>query len=110
VKALRHYDEIGLLPPASVADSTGYRYYALAQARDAEAIRRLRSLEVPLDEIRELLAADEGTFRERLAVHHARLEGRAVETHRVLAELRRTGCSSGRFLSPRGARTDGSGL
>jgi DNA-binding transcriptional MerR regulator len=89
VKALRHYAEIGLLRPAAVDDSTGYRYYALAQARDAEAIRRLRSLDVPLDEIRELLAADEPAFRERLAVHRAHLEGRVAETQWILVELDR---------------------
>jgi len=89
VKALRHYDEIGLLEPARVDDWTGYRYYALEQARTAEAIRRLRSLEVPLDEIRELLAADDAVVRERLAVHRARLEGLAVETKRILDELDR---------------------
>jgi DNA-binding transcriptional MerR regulator len=89
VKALRHYDEIGLLEPARVDESTAYRYYGLEQARVAEAIRRLRSLEVPLDEIRELLGADEPVVRERLAVHRARLEGRAVETNRILDELDR---------------------
>lgn len=89
VKALRHYDEIGLLEPARVDEWTGYRYYGLEQARVAEAIRRLRSLEVPLDEIRELLGADEPVVRERLAVHRARLEGRAVETTRILEELDR---------------------
>jgi DNA-binding transcriptional MerR regulator len=89
VKALRHYDEIGLLRPARVDDSSGYRYYALAQVREAEAIRRLRSLEMPLDEIGGLLGADERTVRERLAVHRARIEGRAVETRRILAELDR---------------------
>jgi DNA-binding transcriptional MerR regulator len=89
VKALRHYDEIGLLEPARVDESTAYRYYGLEQARTAEAIRRLRSLEVPLDEIRELLGADEPLVRERLAVHRARLEGRAVETKRILDELDR---------------------
>ena len=89
VKALRHYDEIGLLEPARVDESTAYRYYGLEQARTAEAIRRLRSLEVPLDEIRELLGADEVLVRERLAVHRARLEGRAVETERILDELDR---------------------
>ena len=51
VKALRHYDDIGLLRPAHVDDSTGYRYYTLAQARDAEAIRRLRRLDVPLEDV-----------------------------------------------------------
>ena len=89
VKALRHYDEIGLLEPARVDRWTGYRYYGLEQARAAEAIRRLRSLEVPLDEVRELLEADEPVVRERLAVHRASLEGRAVETKRILDELDR---------------------
>jgi DNA-binding transcriptional MerR regulator len=89
VKALRHYDEIGLLEPARVDEWTGYRYYGLEQARTAEAIRRLRALEVPLDEIRELLGADEPVVRERLAVHRARLEGQAVETRRLLDELDR---------------------
>jgi len=89
VKALRHYDEIGLLEPARVDESSGYRYYGLEQARIAEAIRRLRALEVPLDEIRELLGADDPVVRERLAVHRARLEGQAVETRRILDELDR---------------------
>lgn len=87
VKALRHYDEIGLLSPARVDEDTGYRYYSLAQARDGEAIRRLRSLAVPLDEIRALIGADSLTLRERLLAHRARIEGRAVETARILAEL-----------------------
>jgi hypothetical protein len=38
VKALRHYDAVGLLRPAYVDDSSGYRYYALPQARAAEAM------------------------------------------------------------------------
>ena len=89
VKALRHYDELGLLRPARVDDSTGYRYYDLSQARDAEAIRRLRALEVPLDEIAGLVGADDETLRERLAVHRARIEGRAVEVQGILTELDR---------------------
>ena len=60
VKALRHYDELGLLRPAFVDPSSGYRYYRPAQANQAEAIRILRSLEMPLEEIAELLAAGGG--------------------------------------------------
>ena len=89
VKALRHYDEIGLLPPAHVDGETGYRFYSLTQARDAEAIRRLRALGVPLGEVATMLRADDATLRERLAVHRARVEGHAVETERILAELDR---------------------
>ena len=74
VKALRHYDEIDLLEPAHVDADSGYRYYVLEQACDAEAIRRLRSLEVPLDEVRVLLAAAPAVVRERLLVHRTRLE------------------------------------
>jgi DNA-binding transcriptional MerR regulator len=49
VKALRHYDEIGLLVPARVDPDNGYRYYDAAQVEDAVTIRRLRALELPLD-------------------------------------------------------------
>jgi DNA-binding transcriptional MerR regulator len=51
-KALRHYDEIGLLVPARVDPDDGYRYYDATQIEDAVTIRRLRALELPLDEIK----------------------------------------------------------
>lgn len=88
-KALRHYDELGLLRPAYVDDFTGYRWYSLEQARDAVAIRRLRAFELPLDEIAEVLRGDDALLRERLTVQRARLEGRAVVTGRMIDELDR---------------------
>lgn len=87
VKALRHYGAIGLLEPAAVDPETGYRFYTLAQARDAVAVRRLRDLELPLDEIRTLVEADRPELRERLAAHRATLRARVAATERVLAEL-----------------------
>jgi DNA-binding transcriptional MerR regulator len=47
IPALRHYDELGLLRPAAVDVDTGYRYYSLVQAGEAERIRLLRSIEMP---------------------------------------------------------------
>ena len=88
-KALRHYDELGLLRPADVDDFTGYRWYSREQTRDAVAIRRLRAFELPLDEIAEVLGGDDEVLRERLAVQRARLEGRAVVTERMIDELDR---------------------
>src|SRR5262249_54640965 len=87
VKALRHYDEVGLLRPAHVDDWTGYRWYEPSQLREAVAVRRLRSLRVPLDEVAVLIRSDDRSLREALAVHRARLEGEVVETRHILAEL-----------------------
>jgi DNA-binding transcriptional MerR regulator/effector-binding domain-containing protein len=87
VKALRHYDELGLLRPARVDDWTGYRWYEPSQLREAVAVRRLRSLRIPLDEVAVLIRSDDSSLREALAVHRARLEGEVVETRHILAEL-----------------------
>ncbi len=89
IRTLRRYDAIGLLVPAHVDEDTGYRWYTLEQARDGEAIRRLRELDVPLEEVRELLHAPPETLREGLEAHRARLEGRAVELRHTLEELSR---------------------
>jgi DNA-binding transcriptional MerR regulator len=56
VKALRLYDEHGVLVPARVDASSGYRYYAGAQLDDARLIAMLRQLDMPLATIKELLA------------------------------------------------------
>jgi DNA-binding transcriptional MerR regulator/effector-binding domain-containing protein len=87
VKALRHYDELGLLPPAHVDGWTGYRWYERSQVAEAVAVRRLRSLRVPLDQVAMLIRSDAESFREALAVHRARLEGDLVETRQILTEL-----------------------
>ena len=90
VKALRHYDQLGLLRPAHVDPSSGYRYYRPAQANQAEAIRILRSLEMPLEEIGELLAEGGGEpAAKRLRLHRERLEARLDEHRRMLAFLER---------------------
>ena len=49
VKALRHYHDVGLLVPAAVDRGSRYRRYDAAQARDAQLIRRLRALDMPID-------------------------------------------------------------
>ncbi len=58
VKTLRYYHEEGLLVPAFVDPDTGYRYYDESHVETARVIVYLRSLEFPLNEIRELLRAE----------------------------------------------------
>jgi DNA-binding transcriptional MerR regulator len=68
VKALRFYDEKGLLKPARVDAVTDYRYYDAACAERARVIARLRELQFSLDDIARILAecGDESDLLEAL--------------------------------------------
>ena len=48
VGALRHYDDEGVLAPADVDPSTGYRRYRRDQLQVARAVAALRDLELSL--------------------------------------------------------------
>ncbi len=91
IKALRLYDESGLLKPASVDPSSGYRYYDPAQANRAEAIRTLRSVDMSLDQIREILVTHDGNnpdaVHRLLVAHRERLAERLATQERMLAYL-----------------------
>ncbi|WP_370413692.1 helix-turn-helix domain-containing protein [Streptomyces fradiae] len=50
-KALRRYDELGLLRPARVDPFSGYRYYAGEQVERARLVGWLRRIGMPLAEI-----------------------------------------------------------
>jgi DNA-binding transcriptional MerR regulator len=85
VGALRHYDELDVLRPAETDRFTGYRRYRGDQLDTARLIARLRELEVPLDEVRAILATDDADERRRrLAAHRARVEARSFQLQRVL--------------------------
>lgn len=89
VKALRHYDEIGLLEPAQVDSSSGYRRYATAQIPVAQVIRRFRDLDMPLEEIRAVLHAPDADARDRaLVTHLRRMEATLRQTRASVASLR----------------------
>ena len=51
-KALRLYDELGLLRPAEIDPSSGYRFYHPGQLERARLVARLRRLGMPLTRIR----------------------------------------------------------
>ena len=54
-KALRLYDAMGLLEPAVVDEQTAYRYYSEAQIKKAKLIALLRQLEMPLNNIADVV-------------------------------------------------------
>jgi DNA-binding transcriptional MerR regulator len=88
VKALRHYDDVGLLSPAQVDTSSGYRRYATSQVPVAQVIRRFRDLDMPLEEIRSVLNAPTVTARdEAVLVHLERMEESLARTQATVASL-----------------------
>jgi DNA-binding transcriptional MerR regulator len=88
IKSLRAYHEAGILVPAQVDLRTGYRNYTVDQLADAAIISRLRALDVPLDQVREVLhARDPELTRRILDAHQLTMEARLAETERIVAEL-----------------------
>jgi len=84
VKALRLYDELGVLKPARVDDASGYRFYDLDQLADARLVAMLRQLEFPLATIKELLACSPVDAADRIAEEWQQTEA-AHESRRDLA-------------------------
>jgi DNA-binding transcriptional MerR regulator len=90
VKALRRYHELGLLVPAAVDPRTGYRGYSIAQITDARIIRRLRRLDVPLEDIARILrSGDPDVTASVLGEHRTRMKLRLEETERIVSDLQR---------------------
>ena len=80
VKALRHYDEKGVLVPAEVDPDSGYRRYGEEQVRSGVIVKALRDAGVPLAAVGVTVAgADPSTA---IDVHHRLvLEQREQEDH-----------------------------
>lgn len=83
IPALRHYDEIGLLLPASVDATTAYRRYNSEQVAIGRLVRALRAVELPIDAIREVVEANDATVTRAVLGNH---KSRLTERHHALAE------------------------
>ncbi|RKN47923.1 MerR family transcriptional regulator [Micromonospora endolithica] len=89
VRTLRRYHESGLLTPARVDPYTNYRYYLPDQIATAQVIHRLRELDVPLAEVKSIIAtADPHQRAELIAGHLRRLESELDRTRAAVVSLR----------------------
>ena len=90
-KALRHYDRIGLLPPAYVDRGTGYRRYRTDQVGQARLVQLLRSLDLPLDQVRAAVAAwnsgDGAAVLRIVREHRRRLDARVTRMRGALHRI-----------------------
>ncbi|GAB2863474.1 MerR family transcriptional regulator [Nocardioides pacificus] len=91
-RTLRHYDDLGLLPPAKTS-ANGYRWYERPQLLRLQRILLLRELRVPLAQVGEIFdgETDEHTalqhHREQLLAERDRLD-RIIDTvDRTMADL-----------------------
>ena len=75
VRTLRHYDEIGLLRPATVDPDTGYRGYSAARLGQISRIIALKELGLSLAQVRRLLdGVTLGELRGMLLLRRAQFE------------------------------------
>ena len=89
VRALRHYDELGLLRPSRRTEA-GYRLYV---SEDLERLQQLlfyKELGFGLEEIRDLMADPAFDRREALAGQRRQIVARALRLEAMLALIDRT--------------------
>jgi DNA-binding transcriptional MerR regulator len=90
IKALRLYHEQGLLVPASVDPATGYRSYRVSQLADAQVIKRLRDLDLPLAAVAEVVRSrDPEVTRRVIADHEQVMRDRLEDMSRLVMELQK---------------------
>lgn len=86
LRTVRHYEEVGLLPPAD-RSAGGFRLYTEAAVERLLVVRRMKPLEFTLDQMRELLdAVDE--LGDRPSSTQRRQAQQVVAGYRVLVEER----------------------
>lgn len=90
-RMLRHYEKIGLIPPAARRDS-GYRDYDQRDLHTLRFIGRARDMGFPIEEIRTLLALWHDRERSSAEVKKLALSRAAELRERiaVLEDMRRT--------------------
>jgi DNA-binding transcriptional MerR regulator len=90
-KALRHYDRVGLLRPAAVDGATGYRRYRGDQVAEARLVGLLRSLDLPLDQVRTAVAAwqagDAAAVAAVIRRHRGHLDARVTRLRGALHRI-----------------------
>lgn len=86
-KALRRYDELGLLRPALVDPVNGYRYYDGTQVGTARLVAWLRRIGMPLAGIKEVVALDAAAAAAAIRAYWAQVEAETAARRDLAAFL-----------------------
>lgn len=86
VRALHHYDDIGLLVPSGRTPS-GHRLYTHADVERLQQIQSLRLMGFPLEEVKRLLSGERLSLRRVVDLHLVRLQEQIAEQTRLVDRL-----------------------
>src|SRR3954471_19045837 len=86
-KALRLYDEMGLVRPAEGDEYSGYRYYRDDQLDRARLVAQLRFVGMPLDRIRHLADLPAGARAAELTSYWRQVEADTSSRRSMVAPL-----------------------
>lgn len=86
VRALHHYDEIGLLSPSERSEA-GYRLYTQADLQRLQQVLFFRELEFPLEEIRRILGDPSFDLRSALRMQRQLLSERSARLDALLGAV-----------------------
>jgi MerR family transcriptional regulator, thiopeptide resistance regulator len=88
-RTLHHYDEIGLLKPSRVGDN-GYRYYGEESLLKLQQILFYRELDIPLSEIKQIMAESRFDVLGALYSHRDALQKRLARLNRLIQTVDNT--------------------
>lgn len=116
-KALRLYDDLGLLAPTRVDPFNGYRWYAPEQLDQARLVARLRLIGMPLARIRAVAALPPGAAAAEITAFWRQAEADTASRRSVVTSLvddlrtkETTMATTGPTLTARSASRLGQGI
>ncbi len=88
-RTIRYYDQIGLLKPVEIR-TNGYRYYNRSSLLQLQQIMFFRELDLPLDDIREIINRPNFDLVDALKKHRLSLQTQQERLQRLLRTLDQT--------------------
>lgn len=85
-RTLRYYDQIGLLHP-SITSPASYRYYGVEEVNRLQQIMFLKTLDIPLKNIKEILDQPEFNHLDQLKEHLEKLQLKKKQLNTIISTL-----------------------
>lgn len=88
-KALRYYEQIGILTPTKINPGTGYRYYSYAQIPYVKMIKLCAQYGIRLDHFKNFLKEDAIDLSQMLSLAQEKIKQKLVDCQADLSQIER---------------------